>query len=67
MFYPVPYEAVPGLVRTGSAIEAAITARTLGVHIWRSQLTDRGRADLQLPERGSALAELCRRDGIVPA
>ncbi|MCP8883172.1 hypothetical protein NIM87_06650 [Devosia sp. XJ19-1] len=66
-FYPVPYEAIPALMRPGSSLETAITAQTLGVHLWRSQLTDRGRAGLPLPAKGSALAALCAAEGLDPA
>lgn len=64
IFYPVPYEGIPALMRAGSDIEAAITPKTLALHIWRSQLTDRGRADLPAPEVGSALDKLLQRDGV---
>ncbi|HWU19701.1 MAG TPA: hypothetical protein VN155_18655 [Devosia sp.] len=64
VFYPVPYEAIPALMRAGSSIDSAVGAKTLAVHLWRSQLTDRGRAGLPAPDAGSALAELCRREGI---
>ena len=64
VFYPVPYEGIPGLMLAGSTIDTAVTERTLAVHIWRSQLTDRGRAGIATPERGSALAQLCEREGI---
>lgn len=65
VFYPVPYEAIPALMQPGSNIDGAITPDTLGVHIWRSQLTDRGRAGLPLPAPGSALRGLCEQDGII--
>ncbi|KFL24824.1 hypothetical protein JP74_22900, partial [Devosia sp. 17-2-E-8] len=64
VFYPVPYEGIPGLMLAGSTIDTAVTERTLAVHIWRSQLTDRGRAGIAIPEKGSALAQLCEREGI---
>lgn len=66
-FYPVPYEDIPGLMRAGSSLEAAVTPETLGIHLWRSQLTDRGRAEMPLPEPGSALATLCANEGLDPA
>ena len=66
-FYPVPYEGIPALMKTGSSLEAAIKPETLGIHLWRSQLTDRGRAGLPLPEQGSALAALCASEGLDPA
>lgn len=64
VFYPIPYEGIPALMRAGSSIDSAVQAETLAVHVWRSQLTDRGRAGLPSPEEGSAMAELCRREGI---
>jgi hypothetical protein len=64
VFYPVRYEAIPALMQPGSSIEAALTPRTLAVHLWRSQLTRRGRAAMPWPAAGSALAALCARDGI---
>jgi hypothetical protein len=66
-FYPVSYEGIPALMKTGSSLDQAIAPETLGVHLWRSQLTDRGRAGLPLPAPGSALAELCAREGLDPA
>jgi hypothetical protein len=66
-FYPVPYEGIPTLMQVGSSLEAAITPETLGIHLWRSQLTDRGRAGLPLPAKGSALAALCTAEGLDPA
>lgn len=66
-FYPVPYEGIPQLMQPGSSLEAAIKPETLGIHLWRSQLTDRGRAGLPLPPAGSAMAALCDREGLDPA
>lgn len=66
-FYPVPYEGIPALMRAGSDLDEAIRPETLGIHLWRSQLTDRGRAGLPLPEAGSALAKLCASEGLDPA
>ena len=66
-FYPVPYEGIPALMQAGSSLEAAITREALGIHLWRSQLTDRGRAGLPLPAKGSALAALCAEEGLDPA
>lgn len=63
--YPIPYEGIPALMRAGSSIDDALGAETLAVHLWRSQLTRRGRADMPLPEPGSALDTLCQREGIV--
>jgi hypothetical protein len=65
--YPIPYEGIPALMQPGSSIDPAITPETLTVHLWRSQLTRRGRADMPLPEPGSALWELCRREGVALA
>ncbi|UJQ93271.1 hypothetical protein [Mariluticola halotolerans] len=64
VFYPVPYTGIPPLMQAGSSIDNLITDQTRGVHIWRSQLTRRGRADIAQPEPGSALAKLCAREGI---
>jgi len=64
VFYPVAYEDIPTLTQPGSRIEDVITPRTLAVHIWRSQLTNRGRADMPLPAPDSALERLCEREGI---
>ena len=66
VFYPIPYEGIPALMQPGSSVDAATAPDTLGIHLWRSQLTDRGRAGLPPPAPGSALAELCRREGIAP-
>ena len=66
-FYPVPYEGIPALMKSGSPLDEAIKPETLGIHLWRSQLTDRGRAGLPLPEPGSALAALCAAEGLDPA
>lgn len=64
VLYPIPYEGIPALMQPGSSIDAAIAPDTLAVHLWRSQLTRRGRADLPLPAPGSALAELCRQEAV---
>ena len=64
VFYPLAYEDIPALMQPGSSIDYAIRPETLGVHIWRSQLTRRGRAGMPLPAPGSALAILCAREGI---
>tara|TARA_R110002124_G_scaffold9547_15_gene49007 strand:+ start:22175 stop:22981 length:807 start_codon:yes stop_codon:yes gene_type:complete len=64
VLYPIAYEGIPALMQAGSSIDAAITPDTLAVHLWRSQLTRRGRADMPLPEPGSALWTLCEREGI---
>lgn len=63
-FYPVPYGRVPELLRPGTSMEDFVRPNTLGVHIWRSQLTDRGRANLSPPPAESALNRLCRLHGI---
>lgn len=65
--YPVPYEAIPNLMKAGSSLDAAIKPDTLAIHLWRSQLTDRGRADLPPPEPGSALANLLALEDLQPA
>jgi hypothetical protein len=62
--YPIPYEGIPGLMVPGSSVDGAIKSDTLTVHLWRSQLTARGRADMPPPPQGSAMAELCAREGI---
>ncbi|HEY0034182.1 MAG TPA: hypothetical protein VGB81_13025 [Devosia sp.] len=67
VFYPVPYEAIPALMQPGSSITEAIKPETLAVHIWRSQLTRRGRAGMPLPTPGSALHALCLDQGIALA
>lgn len=64
VFYPAPYTAIPTLMQPGSRVDHYITAQTLGLHIWRSQLTHRGRAALPTPPPNSALAELCAQFGI---
>ena len=64
VFYPVPYLGIPALTEPGSDIADHLTQETLGVHIWRSQLTRRGRADLAPPQPGSALAKLVAGAGL---
>jgi len=64
VFYPIPYEGIPALMTPGTSIDPAIRPETLAVHLWRSQLTRRGRADMPPPNPGSAMAELCRREGV---
>ena len=59
VFYPVRYEQVPQLMQAGSRLEQFVTKDTLAVHIWRSQITDRGRAEMPMPAPDSALARLC--------
>ena len=63
--YPIPYEAIPALMEPGSSVDPVIRPETLAIHLWRSQLTRRGRAEMPLPPPGSAMAELCDREGIV--
>lgn len=63
-FYPVPYARIPRLLEAGSAIDEFVTPQTFGVHIWRSQLTNRGRAELLPPPPHSALWSLCQKHGI---
>lgn len=65
--YPIPYEGIPALMLPGSSIDGAIGPDTLAIHLWRSQLTNRGRADMPPPPPGSAMAELCAREGLVLA
>ncbi|GLQ53380.1 hypothetical protein [Devosia nitrariae] len=65
VFYPLAYEDVPKLMHPGSRLDA-VGDRTLAVHIWRSQLTDRGRAAMPPPAPGSALARLCEVEGVQP-
>ncbi|HEV7346303.1 MAG TPA: hypothetical protein VGN60_11805 [Devosia sp.] len=64
-FYPIPYEGIPALMQPGSSVDAAVRPDTLAIHLWRSQLTRRGRADLPLPPPSSALADLCAREGML--
>lgn len=59
VFYPVPYTQVGSLMREGSMLDDYITPATLAVHVWRSQITARGRQAIPEPEEGSALALLC--------
>jgi hypothetical protein len=63
-FYPIPYEGIPGLMQPGSSVDPAIMTETRGIHLWRSQLTNRGRAGLPMPPPDSAMAKLCAREGI---
>ena len=66
VFYPVPYTGIPALLEPGSDIANHLKPDTRGVHIWRSQLTRRGRAELAPPPSGSALDRLCKAEGITP-
>lgn len=63
--YPIPYEGIPALMQPGSSVDPSIRPDTLAIHLWRSQLTNRGRADMPPPPSGSAMAELCEREGIL--
>lgn len=67
VFYPVPYAKVGELMRGGSRLDAFTTPATLAVHVWRSQITDRGRQAMPEPEADSALALLCQELGISTA
>ncbi|MFD2646708.1 hypothetical protein ACFSX5_02755 [Devosia albogilva] len=58
VFYPVPYERVGSLLEPGSRLEDYVTERTLAVHVWRSQITRRGRAGVPEPHPDSALGKL---------
>ena len=64
VFYPVPYAGIPALMVPGSDIADVIKPDTRGVHIWRSQLTRRGRTDIALPAKGSALMKLIEAAGL---
>lgn len=64
VFYPVPYEKVSSLMQAGSSLDSYVTERSLAVHVWRSQMTRRGRVDMPLPEPGSAMAKLCETMGL---
>lgn len=64
VFYPVPYAGIPALMTAGSDLKDVIKPDTHGVHIWRSQLTRRGRSDIATPEKGSALAGLIEEAGL---
>ncbi|WEK06581.1 MAG: hypothetical protein P0Y65_10160 [Candidatus Devosia phytovorans] len=66
VFYPIPYEAIPALMQPGSSVDTAIRPETLAIHLWRSQFTNRGRGDMPPPPPGSAMAELCAREGVTP-
>ncbi len=66
VFYPLPYERIPMLMKQPRRLEDIVSDRTLGVHLWRSQFTRRGREGMPLPSPGSTLAMLCEREGILP-
>lgn len=61
VFYPVPYADIPGLMQTGGDPSRLIVAESRAIHIWRSQLTRRGRTGLATPQPGSWLRETARR------
>jgi len=67
VFYPVRYEQIPLLMQAGSRLEQYIARETLAVHIWRSQITNRGRAEMPAPAADSALGLVCAKLGINPA
>ncbi len=64
VFYPVRYEQIPQLMQAGSRLDAFVTPETLAVHIWRSQITNRGRAEMPVPVADSALGRLCVEMGV---
>ncbi|WEJ33338.1 hypothetical protein [Devosia sp. SD17-2] len=64
-FYPIPYEGIPALLQPGSDVTSAIRPETLGIHLWRSQFTNRGRADIPPPPKGSAMHKLCEIEGML--
>jgi hypothetical protein len=64
VFYPVRYEEIPRLMQPGSRLEQFVRPETLAVHIWRSQITHRGRSEMPLPPADSALAVACAQLGI---
>ena len=64
VFYPVRYEEIPRLMQAGSRLEDFIRPETLAVHIWRSQITNRGRAEMPVPVADSALGVLCAEMGV---
>lgn len=64
-FYPAAYEEIPGLMLAGSDIANYTTEESYAVHLWRSQLTKRGRTGLPAPQKGSALDKLCQKHNIV--
>lgn len=64
VYYPVAYEEVPLLLEASDILERRIRPETRTLHIWRSQLTNRGRAGLAVPKPGSALARFCTEYGI---
>lgn len=64
VFYPIPYEDIPGLLQPGSDVASAIRPETLGIHLWRSQFTNRGRAEILIPPPDSAMHKLCEKEGI---
>jgi hypothetical protein len=65
VFYPVPYRGIPALMQPGSTFNGLVSSRTIAVHLWRSQLTERGQVEIELPALGSALFDLCVKDGVL--
>ena len=63
VFYPMPYGTAVDLLKPGSTLDG-ITGRTLGVHMWHSALTDRGRGEMLQPQEGSFFAREIDRLGL---
>ncbi|RDE08067.1 hypothetical protein [Pelagibacterium lacus] len=62
VFYPVGYDDIGKLAEAGTRLEDVLSPQTLGLHVWRMGLTDRGRlSEPPLPQPGSALADLIGR------
>lgn len=64
VFYPVAYRDIPRLLEPGRRLDEFVTPRSRGLHIWRSQLTDRGRAGIAPPPAQSVLWQLCKTHDI---
>lgn len=64
VYYPVAYEEVPLLLEPSDILDKRLTPETRALHIWRSQLTNRGRTGLARPHPQSPLATLCATLGI---
>lgn len=64
VFYPMPYGTAVHLLEPGSSFDGRITDRTLGVHMWHSALTDRGRGVMRQPQVGSFFAREIERLGV---
>jgi hypothetical protein len=56
VFYPMPYGTALELLQPGSSLDGRITEKTLGVHMWHSALTDRGRGAMRQPQPDSFFA-----------